>query len=159
MDQIYWKPNWQEPDDEEFLPKLQAVVDRCRWVLDGNYNRTVPIKWKTVDLVVWLDLSFSRTVFRVTKRALNRSLSGAEIWPETGNVETLRKCFLSSDSIIWWSMTSYRRNRQRYCQAMNCQRHSHIQFVRLRSPADVDSFLAQTVAAIENRKSGHPSAS
>ena len=141
MDSAYWGPNWTEPTDEEFIPKVKAVTEGSRWVLDGNYSRTTPIKWRQVQLVVWLDMSFVRTVFRVSVRCLKRSLTKAEIWPGTGNRETLRKTFLSKESIILWAITSYRRNRQRYSEIMESQEYRHIWFVRLRSPSDVNSFL------------------
>ena len=40
MDQLSWKPNWQEPSDEEFLPKVKNAVAAETWILDGNYSRT-----------------------------------------------------------------------------------------------------------------------
>jgi len=44
MDAMFWKPNWQESTDEEFFAKLNSALSQERWVLDGNYNRTVDIK-------------------------------------------------------------------------------------------------------------------
>ena len=45
MDQLFWKPNWEEPSDEEFLPKLEKALAAKAWVLDGNYSRTTALKW------------------------------------------------------------------------------------------------------------------
>ena len=45
MDQLFWKPNWQEPSDEEFLPKVKKAVAAETWILDGNYSRTQNTKW------------------------------------------------------------------------------------------------------------------
>ena len=75
-------------------------------------------KWKRVQLVIWLDLSFPRTIFRVTKRALHRSLTKKELWPDTGNRESLTKAFLSKESIIWWAMTTHNKNRKKYGELM-----------------------------------------
>lgn len=63
------------------------------WVLDGNYTRTIPIKWENVTTVIWLDLPFLKTVYQSIKRTLKRSITGKEIWPETGNKESLRESF------------------------------------------------------------------
>lgn len=38
MDQLFWKPGWQQPSDDEFLSKVREVTSKPRWVLDGNYN-------------------------------------------------------------------------------------------------------------------------
>ncbi|MBL8995517.1 MAG: hypothetical protein JNM63_19375, partial [Spirochaetia bacterium] len=53
MDQDFWRPNWTQPNDETFFADLRKVLSGERWVLDRNYNRTTPIKWENIDLVVW----------------------------------------------------------------------------------------------------------
>jgi adenylate kinase family enzyme len=106
MDQLFWKSDWHESSDDELFRKVHEVTSRSRWVLDGNYTRTIPVKWKQVQLVIWLDPSFLRTVLGVTKRTIYRSFTQEEIWPGTGNRESLRKAFLSKDSIIWWAITT-----------------------------------------------------
>ena len=58
LDEFFWKPNWKESCDEEFFSKVEEVVSTDRWILDGNYTRTIPIKWKRVQMVVYLDLPF-----------------------------------------------------------------------------------------------------
>jgi len=143
MDSVYWGPNWTEATDEEFFPKIEAITSEPRWVLDGNYSRTTSTKWRYVQLVVWLDMSFLRTLCRVTRRCWNRARTQTELWSGTGNRETLRKAFLSRDSVILWSITSYRRNRRNYSELMNSQDedNAHIWLVRLQTPAQVKAFL------------------
>jgi adenylate kinase family enzyme len=114
MDQLFWKPDWRQSSDEELLAKVAEATSGQAWVLDGNYTRTIPQKWKAVELVIWLDLSFPRTITRVTKRAISRSLTQQELWPGTGNRESLRKGFLSSDSVIWWAISTHKKNRNTY---------------------------------------------
>ena len=147
MDRIFWKADWTETPDEEFLPQVESITGADQWVLDGNYIRTTPIKWCRVQLVVWLDMPFLRTLYRVTSRCVRRSVTRAEIWPGTGNRETLRKAFLSRDSVIWWSLTTYRRHRREYAGMMAAGEYPHIWFVRLRSPAEVAVFLQTAHAA------------
>jgi adenylate kinase family enzyme len=137
MDRMFWKPDWQESSDEELFREVQEATSRRRWVLDGNYTRTIPVKWKHVQLVIWLDLSFVRTVFRVTKRVINRSFTQQEIWPGTGNRESFANAFLSKDSIIWWSISTYRKNRKKYDAMIVAPEYSHICFVRLDSAKSV----------------------
>ncbi|MCH2179339.1 MAG: hypothetical protein MK106_11100 [Mariniblastus sp.] len=151
MDRLYWGPQWAETADEIFFPKVEAVTEQANWVLDGNYSQTTSIKWRQVQLVVWLDLSFYRTLCRVTGRCVKRSLKKTEIWPETGNRETLGKAFLSRESVILWAITSYWRNRRRYARVINAREYASIWFVRLRSPVEVDTFLFHARKAKENR--------
>lgn len=141
MDRLYWKPDWQSCSDEEMFQKVHDVTSQPSWVLDGNYTRTIPIKWQNVQLVIWLDLPFLRTLLRVTRRTLSRSLGQKELWPGTGNRETLARAFLSADSVIWWSITTHRPNRKKYVQLMQAAEYQHVEFIRLTSPKSVASFL------------------
>ena len=54
LDAVFWRENWTQPPDDEFLPDLEAALKGDAWVLDGNYQRTTPIKWRKVEMVVWL---------------------------------------------------------------------------------------------------------
>ena len=49
------------------------------WVLDGNYTRTTSIKWKEVDMVIWIDYSFLRTLFQ----AIHRGYLPCHYWRRT----------------------------------------------------------------------------
>ena len=63
MDRLYWRADWQGTPDNELYARLeQALAASPGWVLDGNYNRSRPVKWRNVDLVVWLDYGFGRTL-------------------------------------------------------------------------------------------------
>ena len=150
IDSLFWKPNWEPSTDEEFFSKIQEIAEQPRWVLDGNYHRTEPIKWRQVQLVVWLDLPYIRTVLRVLVRCLKRAWANEEIWPNTGNRESLRQAFLSHDSIILWAMTSYSENRRRYTEIMQSPEYKHIWFIRLTSQAEVDALLGEVEKAAEH---------
>ena len=141
MDAVYWGPNWSEPTEDELLARIGEVTSGERWVLDGNYSRTTPIKWQRVQLIVWVDLPFWLTIGRVTRRSLRRSIRGEEIWQGTGNRESLTGTFLSADSVILWAIRSYRRNRDRYSKLMRAPKYSHVPFVRLTSERDVREFV------------------
>ena len=52
MDALWFKENWQNVSDEEFNAKVAEATQGDTWVLDGNYTRTVPIKWQRVQMVV-----------------------------------------------------------------------------------------------------------
>lgn len=141
LDAVFWEPNWKTPDDEVFYPRLEKALEPDAWVLDGNYSRTVPIKWKRVQAVIWLDYSFPRTVFRSVKRATTRAITKEELWPGTGNRETFRKGFLSKDSIILWAIKNHSKIRRKY-EALDVDgEYEHIDFIRLTSPQETEAYL------------------
>ncbi|MDF1755986.1 MAG: adenylate kinase [Verrucomicrobiales bacterium] len=142
LDALFWKANWEMSGDEEFVAKIAQCLEGDGWVLDGNYTRTIPVKWKEVDTVIWLDYPFRVTFYRALKRAVGRSLRGTEIWPGTGNRESFRKTFFSRDSVLLWTITSYGKVRKQYREMIGDPQYESIQFVHLTSPAAARRFLA-----------------
>jgi energy-coupling factor transporter ATP-binding protein EcfA2 len=141
MDALFWKPDWVESTDSEFLPKVAQVAAQPEWILDGNYSRTFDIKFNRAQLVVWIDLAFLTTTYAVTRRAIKRSFSKKELWPDTGNRESLKKSFLSKDSIIWWSITHYHSTRRKYERLMSSEAYGDIAFLRLTSRGQITRLL------------------
>ncbi|QEM82418.1 AAA family ATPase [Halomonas binhaiensis] len=142
MDVLHWLPDWQEKPDEQFFAELASMLEASPgWVLDGNYDRSRPIKWREIDLVVWVDYGFWQTLFQVVSRAIKRAWSKQELWPGTGNRESFRQSFFSRDSIILWSIKTWRSNRARYLSAMHDEQYRHIRFVQLRSHSEAEAFI------------------
>jgi adenylate kinase family enzyme len=139
LDELFWKPNWTESSDEELFPKLEKALSSDEWVLDGNYTRTIPVKWKRVQMVVYLDLPFPTVLFRVIKRSLIRSFKDEELW--AGNRETFWKTFFTRDSIILWTLKMFHKNRKEYPKLFEKLKYSHIKFIRLRSDKEVEDFV------------------
>lgn len=140
MDKIFWGPNWYCPSEEEFLKNLQSKLAGENWVLDGNYESSTDIKWNNVDVVIWIDYSFSRTIYQSITRAINRVFSKQELWPDTGNIETPGRLF-SKNSIILWAIKTYYPNKKKYKMLMQSEKYSYIEFVHLNSPAESKVYL------------------
>ena len=135
LDQLFWRANWQGAPDDEFFAELEEALAASpqEWILDGNFDRTRHIKWRDVDMVVWIDYPFWRVFSQALTRAVKRIISQEELWPGTGNHESFRRTFLSRDSVLLWSLKTWRQNRKRYLADMVNPRYAHIQFVRLTS--------------------------
>ena len=57
LDQIWWSPgNWQHLSREEFDRLLLLELEKPRWILDGNFNRTIEARLDKCDTVIYLDL-------------------------------------------------------------------------------------------------------
>ena len=56
LDQIWWAPgNWQHLEKPEFDEKLAIELQKPRWILDGNFNRTIEQRLAACDTVIYLD--------------------------------------------------------------------------------------------------------
>ena len=152
MDQLHWKANWVESTTEELLSKLASKTSAATWVLDGNYSKTNDMKWRNADTIIWLDYSFSRTFYQLLNRTIARAWTRAELWPGTGNAETWRNSFMSSDSILIWLLKTYSKNKRRYSAIQLSSSYQHINFIRLQSPAEAAKFL-ESVASLQESNS------
>lgn len=143
MDKLFWRSNWTTISDAEFMANLKSALEKPQWVLDGNYTRTLSVKWDKVDLVIWLDYSFTRTLMQAIRRALIRAWTQQELWEGTNNRESFKRSFFTKESIIWWTITTHAQVRKKYESYLTDPRFSHIKFVRLRNHKEADLFLNQ----------------
>lgn len=56
LDRLYWKPNWVATDSEEFKIIVKDVVEQDKWIIDGNYGKTLEMRFQVADIVYFLDL-------------------------------------------------------------------------------------------------------
>lgn len=70
LDQLFWQPGWQESSREEFDAALSQWLQRDRWIIDGNYDRTLPKRLQRCDAVIWLDFPRRTCLCGVIRRVL-----------------------------------------------------------------------------------------
>lgn len=69
LDDYYWGAGWSRPDAAQWVSRQQALVAQERWIIDGNYLPTVPIRAPRADLIVIIDAPTLTCVTRVIRRA------------------------------------------------------------------------------------------
>jgi len=139
LDALFWKPDWGETPDDEFLPKVEEATRGDAWVLDGNYSRTRPIVWPRADTIVWLDYRFPTVFLQLLWRTIRRAVTKEPMWG--GCIETWRKGFLSRDSILLWCVQTYWRRRRNVPVAFRKPEHRHLTVIRLRSRRETTEWL------------------
>ncbi len=70
IDKIYLQDNWTNMDKDEFDKILQAELEKPEWIIDGNYNRTIPYRLKYCDTVFYLDFPVLTCFISATKRTI-----------------------------------------------------------------------------------------
>jgi adenylate kinase family enzyme len=72
LDQAYWRPGWLEPDRDEWAAEVSELIERPRWVMDGNYGGTMAQRLARADTVIQLDLPTWLCLTRVLRRTLRQ---------------------------------------------------------------------------------------
>jgi adenylate kinase family enzyme len=140
LDALRHGPGWAETDDDSFRSQVAQQVAGEAWVVDGNYGVARDLIWRRAQLLIWLDYSLPLTFARVLRRTLRRTLTGEELW--NGNRESLRMAF-SRESILLWTLTTYRRRRRELPPLLARPEHAHLRPLRFRRPAQADAWLAR----------------
>ena len=70
LDSIFWLPGWVEMEKDEFDARIRAEMAKETWILDGNYNRTLPERIARCDTIIYLDFSRTACLYGIFKRLL-----------------------------------------------------------------------------------------
>ena len=70
LDKLFWKPGWVETSHEEFDALLAQELAKDHWIMDGNFNRTMPERMKRCDTIIYLDFSRCACLMGVLKRII-----------------------------------------------------------------------------------------
>ena len=68
LDKIWWCGHWEHISREEFDKLLQEELDKSQWIIDGNFNRTLPHRLSYCDTVFFFDLPRFVCLWGVTQR-------------------------------------------------------------------------------------------
>ncbi|MFS8523855.1 MAG: shikimate kinase [Limnochordales bacterium] len=153
MDDLNWQPGWvalAETDPGEFERRLAAATSGDGWVVAGSYTRHAQrVFWPRLDTVVWLDLPRPLLVRRVIARSWRRYRTKELLWGT--NYERFWPQLMvwnKEKSLVWWVVTQYKRRRRQLVHFMSDPQWSHIRFVRLTSPEEIEQWAARVEAHV-----------
>lgn len=82
LDQLFWHPGWMPTPDDEWDRQIRELIVQDRWIMDGNYGRTLPMRLAAADTVVFLDIPRAVCIWRILKRQLrHRGRSRPDVAP------------------------------------------------------------------------------
>lgn len=68
LDMLWHKPDQTNISREEFDARLGEIIRKDRWIIDGNYQRTLEIRLKECDTVFLLDYPLDICLFGAKSR-------------------------------------------------------------------------------------------
>ena len=140
LDALNWLPGWLERSREDFRARVADAVAADAWVLDGNYGKARDLVWARAETVIFLDYPFWLVFGRLLRRSLSRGLRRQTLW--SGNQESLRLAFLSRDSILLYTLRTFRRRRDLIRAARHDPANQRLEFILFDHPRQAEAWLA-----------------
>ena len=70
LDGLYYDRDWKPLNKEQFAALQRDLVAEPRWIIDGNYASTLPIRLAAADMVIFLDLPARACLRGIIQRRL-----------------------------------------------------------------------------------------
>ena len=140
-DAIIWRANWQPTPVEERVTEMRDATAPEAWTFDGNLGASAEdqVALQRCDTILWLDLPRWRVHSQVLLRTVKRVISKEPMWHN--DVETWRMLF-SKDSIVWWSIKTFRKRQRGYRILFANPELANKTRIRLTSRRQVNRWLA-----------------
>jgi len=146
IDALYHGPGWTPRP--EFVSDVTAVTEEPCWVTEWQYRTVRELLADRCDLLVWLDLPRHVVMWRVIRRTLRRSISGAELW--NGNREPPLRTILSDEEhIIRWAWRTHKQSLPRITGYL--ARRPELPVVRLHGRSEVERWVRGPLAHAARR--------
>ncbi|MDF2802003.1 MAG: hypothetical protein K0S61_1906 [Anaerocolumna sp.] len=68
LDVVFWRPNWEKTPKEEWINKQTELVAKEKWIIEGNHTDTMELRFKSADLIIFLDINRFICLVSVFKR-------------------------------------------------------------------------------------------
>lgn len=133
LDQYFWKPNWVETLDPEWEEINQALVEKSQWIIDGNYGRTMDLRLKAAETIIFLDRPTWLCFYRVVRRILQ--------YYGTSRPDMTEGCNERMDMVFFKYVLSYNRNRRPGILAKLTCLSKDKDIIILKNDSEIEEFL------------------
>lgn len=108
LDKLFWRDNWTNTSTEDFDRLLKIEIQKDEWIIDGNYDRTLNMRFLECDTVIYLDYKRSVCIYGAIKRVF---LNYGKTRPDMGSNCPEKFDYEFYDFIKWiWNFNkTYRR--------------------------------------------------
>lgn len=135
LDLMAYEPNtnWNRRPKEDFRADHDRMIQKERWIMDGNYSETMPQRLSRATSVIWLDPPLAGCILRYLLRSLRNDPHRA------GKLAGATKEF--SFFLIKYTLINYPRNKKKYAALL--EQHPELTLIRLRSMRELNRQLVK----------------
>ena len=129
LDKIQWQGNWECVRSEDFDNILKEEMKKPQWIIDGNYNRTIPMRLAQCDTVIYLDYPTYICFFSAFKRVINNY---GKVRDDMGG-----NCRERLDPYFFWFILNFNlKNRKKYHKLLSGAKDKNVIILKNRKQAD-----------------------
>ena len=131
LDALYYNEQWHPLPMAEFAAQQEKLVNSTRWIIEGNYASTLPIRLAAADTVIFLDLPAATCLWGVARRR----------WRYHGGQHQADGVY---DRITWSFIRyilGYRRTMRPRLHGLLQEHGSHVRLVTLTSRRQANRFI------------------
>lgn len=92
LDVEFWGPNSEKPPKEEWIKKQMELISKKKWIIEGNHTDTMELRFKAVDVVIFLDINRFVCLVSVLLRNGKKRSDTPQYLEEKLDKEFLRFC-------------------------------------------------------------------
>lgn len=81
LDNIYWLPDTSHLERPVFIKKQKEIMKTDRWIIDGNYSKTIRYRIKECELAFFFDIPTELCLEGVLTRSQKRDDIACELEP------------------------------------------------------------------------------
>ncbi|GAA1393456.1 topology modulation protein [Catellatospora coxensis] len=137
LDAVYYDENWKPLPQEEFAAQQEKLVAGERWLIEGNYASTLPIRLAAADTVIFLDLPAATCLWGILQRR----------WRYRGGQHHKDGVF---DRITWnfvRYIIGYRKQMRPKVTALTAQHAPHARLLTFTSRRQANAFLSEVTTS------------
>ncbi|MBX7174118.1 MAG: DNA topology modulation protein [Pyrinomonadaceae bacterium] len=133
LDKLYWIAGWQKPSKLEWQSKVEELLKKDSWIMDGNFGGTMETRLAACDTAIFLDLPRTICLYRILKRWWT--------YRNTNRPDMTEGCNEKVDfDMLDWVWTFPKRAKPEI-EARLKKVENEKKIIRLKSPQEVQDFL------------------
>ena len=68
LDAVFFQRGWVTVSDDEFITRQREMMSSRTWIIDGNYKKTMELRFAAADLVIFLHVNRFTRIWAAARR-------------------------------------------------------------------------------------------
>ncbi len=148
LDALIWQAGWVLPSREDIIAAQKGNSDGERWVIDGNWDSTMPVRLARADTIIWLDYPTRTALWGIMKRLAH--------WRGRGRPDMAEGCVERFDwEFLRWVVEFRSKHRQRIPEKIR-EHGSHARLFQITRRSELPAVLDELLNAASTTLHEHP---